>query len=107
MIKIDITPLSVNKAWQGRRFKTHLYKKYESIVLLMLPKLSGLKAPFKVEINFGFSSTLSDIDNPLKPFLDILQKKYNINDKDIHELNVTKTIVPKGKEHIEFKIINL
>jgi len=28
-IEIPIKPLTVNKAWQGRRFKTPAYKQYE------------------------------------------------------------------------------
>jgi Holliday junction resolvase RusA-like endonuclease len=107
MIKIEITPLSVNKVWQGKRFKTPVYSKYETIVLLMLPKISIPEPPFKVNIQFGFSSTLSDIDNPLKPILDILQKKYNINDKDIFELNVKKEIVKKTQEYFAFEILKL
>lgn len=106
MIKINIVPLSVNKVWQGKRFKTPAYKKYESTVLLMLPKINISKPPYKVSIQLGFSSPLSDIDNPIKPILDILQKKYNINDKDIFELNVKKEIVKKGLEYFEFEINN-
>lgn len=102
--KIDITPLSVNKVWQGKRFKTPLYKKYESIVLLMLPKKTIENPPYRVDLEFGFSSPLSDIDNPIKPILDIIQKKYNINDKDIFELNVTKKIVKKTFEYININI---
>jgi len=48
MLKIEITPLSVNKVWQGKRFKTPVYSKYETIVLLMLPKISIPEPPFKV-----------------------------------------------------------
>lgn len=104
MRKINIKPLSVNECWKGRRFKTNEYKQYEKDVLLMLPKINICDAPYKITIEFAFSSTLADIDNPLKPFLDILQKKYNINDRDVYELNVIKTIITKGKEFIEFNI---
>jgi len=104
MIKLNIKPLSVNEVWQGKRFKTPKYKKYEKDVLLILPKINDLKPPYCVYFEFGFSSTQSDIDNPLKPILDILQKKYLINDKDIYELHVKKTIVKKGFEFINFKI---
>ena len=107
MIIIKIVPLSINAAFQGRRFKTPTYSKYESIVLIMLPKISIPEPPFKVNIQLGFSSTLSDIDNPLKPILDILQKKYNINDKDIFELNVKKEIVKKKNEYFAFEILKL
>lgn len=106
MIRINIKPLSVNKVWQGKRFKTKDYKDYEKTVLMMLKPLKNLNKPFKIDITFGFSSPLSDIDNPIKPFLDILQKKYSINDKDIFELNVKKELVGKNEEFIEFNIVS-
>lgn len=104
MKKINIKPLSVNECWQGRRFKTKEYKQYEKDLLLMLPKLKICDAPYKITIEFGFSSILADIDNPLKPFLDILQKKYNINDRDVYSLTVLKTITKKETEFIKFNI---
>jgi len=106
MIKLNIAPLSVNRAWQGKRFKTPEYKRYERDVLLMLPKRK-FEPPFKIDITFGFSSTLSDLDNPLKPIIDIIQKKYGINDRDIWELVVRKIITKKGKEFIQFKITTI
>lgn len=104
MKKINIQPLSVNNCWQGRRFKTKEYKQYEKDLLLILPKQKISDAPFKITIEFGFSSKLADIDNPLKPFLDILQKKYNINDREVYELNVKKSITTKGSEYIKYSI---
>ena len=38
-MKIEIKPLSINKCFQGRRFKTNDYKNYEKELLLKLPKL--------------------------------------------------------------------
>lgn len=105
MEKLNIKPLSVNEAWQGRRFKTDKYKKYESDLMVLLP--NNLKIPngnIRLFIEFGFSNNASDIDNCLKPFLDCLQKKYGFNDKLINELNVRKIKVSKGYEHIIFEI---
>lgn len=104
MIEIKIKPLSVNEAWQGKRFKTQSYRLYEKAVLMMLPSIKICEPPFKVTINFHFSNSASDLDNPLKPILDILQKKYGINDKDIYSLSVNKYIAKKGQESIFFKI---
>ncbi len=104
MRKLNIKPLSVNQCWQGQRFKTKEYKQYEKDLLLMLPKLKICDAPYKITIEFAFSSTLADIDNPLKPFLDVLQKKYNINDRDVYQLEVIKTVVKKCGEFINFNI---
>jgi len=104
---ISIKPLSVNNCWQGRRFKTPIYKGYEKELLLKPPKFDVPKVKLKLVIVFGFSNKLSDVDNGLKPFLDILQKKYNFDDRDIYQLNVTKEIVKKGSEFIGFNIYEL
>lgn len=104
MIELKIKPLSVNRAFQGRRFKTPEYLKYERYVLLLLPKLSAKFDLYSVNIVFGVSNIGNDIDNGLKPFLDILQKKYGFNDKHIFELNVKKEITKKGSEFIKFEI---
>lgn len=102
---IQIKPLSINEAWQGKRFKTKKYKAFEKELLLKLPKLKiEFKPPLSILITFGFSRATSDIDNPLKPFLDCLQKKYGFNDRDVYLLKVEKTLVATGKEFIKFKI---
>jgi len=105
---IKIKPLSANQAWQGRRFKTDKYKGFEKEMLLKMP---GCKFDFgkrlKIEIVFGFSSVLSDIDNPEKMLLDCIQKKYGINDRYYFEKNTKKEIVKKGEEFIQFKISEL
>lgn len=105
--KIDMKPMSVNVAWQGKRFKTKEYVKYERDCLLLLPNNTMPPPPFKVELTFGLSNKLNDIDNAIKPTLDILQKKYGFNDKDIYELHVYKTIVPKGQEYTSIKVTTI
>lgn len=108
MIKLEIKPLSVNKAFQGRRFKTNDYKKFEKQMLLLLPKLKKeLTGSLKIELEYGFSSKLSDIDNPCKLVLDCLVKKYGFDDRQIYELNQVKKIVKKGSEYIKFSIVEL
>lgn len=103
-MRVDIKPLSVNQAWQGRRFKTDKYKSYESSVMLRLKPLNIPDGNLEVQIQVGFSNKQSDLDNVLKPFLDILQKKYGFNDSRIYHLCVYKRIVPKGQEFISFDI---
>lgn len=103
--KIECKPLSVNQAWQGKRFKTDSYKKYEKELLLILPKTKfKFDGMLRVELFFAFSSAASDLDNPVKPILDILQKKYQFDDKQIFELNIRKCNVPKGKEYLSILI---
>ena len=107
MKKVNINPLSVNKAWKGRRFKTDDYHSYERELLFILPSLTVPKGFLSIFIVFGFSSKLKDIDNPLKLFIDVLQKKYKFNDRDIYKLTVEKRIVKKKEEYILFKINEL
>lgn len=99
--------MSVNVAFQGRKFKTKEYKQYEKDLLLMLPNIKLKIQRVSIDIIFGFSNSLCDIDNPLKPFLDVLQKKYSINDRDIYKLNVTKEVISKGNEFIKYEIKEL
>jgi len=103
-IRIDQKPLSINEAWQGKRFKTSKYKRYERDLLLQLPKKITIPKMISIHFHFGFSNKLSDIDNPVKPLLDILQKKYGFNDSQVYELQVTKTITEKGKDFIRIWI---
>jgi len=108
MIEIKIKPMSVNDVWQGRRFKSPAYKQYEKAVLLMLPKKINIpEPPFVLTLEFGFSSASSDWDNPIKPFQDILAKKYGFNDKLIKKGVVTIETVKKGQEFVRFNLENL
>jgi Holliday junction resolvase RusA-like endonuclease len=107
MNKVNIKPLSVNEAFQGRRFKTDKYKKYERDLLFLLPKIELPVPPYQVHFIFGLSNPLADYDNSIKNFQDILQKKYSFDDKDIYKAVIEKKVVKKGQEFIEFKIESL
>ena len=106
--KINEKPLSVNQAWQGKRFKTPIYKAYEKEILLRMPagKIETDQM-LRVEFFFGFSNKASDLDNPVKLLLDLAQKKYGFNDSNVYELNVRKCIVKKGEEFLHMGIYNL
>lgn len=108
LIHLDIKPLSVNQAWQGRRFKTSKYDEFIKNNLLLMPTLNIEKSKkYKVHLIFGFSNKASDIDNPIKPVLDCITKKYGIDDRYIYRLVVDKRIVKKGSEYIQIHIEDL
>lgn len=71
-----------------------------------IPKNHSLPEFIKINFVFGFSNKLADLDNPVKPMMDILQKKYGFNDAQVYELEVQKKIVKKGNEYISFIIQN-
>ena len=105
MPKIKVKPLSANQLWQGRRFKTPAYKDYEKELFALLPR--NYKIPegeLKATFEFGLSNKSADADNCLKGCVDILQKFYDFNDKNIYEITIRKVIVKKGKEYVAFEI---
>jgi len=108
MHRVNVKPLSVNECWQGQRFKTPNYKSYEKKLFQKLPKvLVENDKKLMLNVSVGFSSKLSDVDNILKPLLDILQKRYKFNDRNIYKLSISKTDVKKGEEFIEFEFFVL
>lgn len=107
--RLDIKALSVNKAWQGRRFKSHFYKEYadQLVPKLKIGNYDFGKGPLELNVRVGFSSSASDLDNMLKPFQDILSTHYKFNDKQIFRLILEKELVQKGMEYIEYWILRL
>jgi Holliday junction resolvase RusA-like endonuclease len=108
-ITVRIKPLSVNDAWRGRRFKTSEYKQFENAVMALLPKtlyipVNHYTNEMEIYLNFGVSSKGFDWDNAIKPFVDVLQKKYGFNDNKIYKAVIEKTIVKKGDEFIRFEL---
>ena len=104
---LNIKPLTINQAYTGRRYKTPAYKKYKRDVLMILPRLKLPEGFLSVSLEFGFSNQASDIDNPVKLFIDCLQDKYGFNDRIIKELYVRAFDVKKGDEYIKFSIVEL
>ena len=106
--KVNEKPLSINGAFLGRKVKSAAYREHEKTMLLRMP--AGKIDPnmmLRVELFFGYSSKASDIDNGIKVTLDLAQKKYGFNDKNVYELNVRKCIVKKGEEFIQMGIYQL
>jgi Holliday junction resolvase RusA-like endonuclease len=58
-------------------------------------------------LKFGFSSSNSDFDNPVKCFVDCLQKRYGFNDKMIKRCIIDVDHVKKGNEFIEWEMKDL
>ena len=104
MQTIKIKPLSVNCAWRGRRFKTKAYKQYEINLLKLLKQQKVPSGRLKLTIEAGLSNKCQDVDNILKPFIDVLQKKHHFNDREIFEISVKKQLVKGGQEFITYLI---
>lgn len=104
LIVVPQKPMSVNKAWLGAKRKSKEYRVYEENVSSRLPDLEIPEGRLKLIVYVYYSNQRADIDNCLKPFIDILQARYSFNDCYVYELNVKKFIVNKGYERIAFSI---
>jgi Holliday junction resolvase RusA-like endonuclease len=103
-MKLNIKPLSVNEAYQGKRFKTKKHNAFVKECLFLLPKIRLIpQPPYSLFIRIGVSANF-DVDNALKPFIDVLQKKYGINDRYVHKIEIEKDVVKKGCEYIFFDL---
>jgi Holliday junction resolvase RusA-like endonuclease len=105
-IKIPVKALTVNKVWQGKRFKTPLYKQYEKDCswFLKAPLIKG-----EVEVNYKFYIkyfSTSDVDNFIKPLQDILVKNRLIED-DCKIKKITAEKIKSEEEWIEVEIKGL
>jgi len=105
---IKISPISVNRCWQGRRFKTKEYKDFEEEALWKLKNCKDRHTGFVfVVVNFYVKNFLmADENNYLKPFFDILTKSKIIKDDRFVIGHTSKKIKVNNKEdeHIEFFI---
>ena len=105
-MRIKIKPLSVNEAFQGRRYKTPKHQAYrDSLQYLLKPTVIPEGDLFLI-VEFGLSNMQADVDNHLKCFVDALQDKYGFNDKRIVAILSSKTKTAKGNEFIEWEIKN-
>jgi len=75
--------------------------------MALLPPYEIPDGPLSITLEWGFSSAASDWDNPIKPFQDILQKRYGFNDSRVMEAYVKKVKVKKGDEYIIWNITQM
>lgn len=104
-IQLDIKPLTVNKAWQGKRFTTKDYKKYTEDCLLLLPRVEVQASKYEIIYRFYLiHHKTTDYDNLIKPLQDIIVKKGIIpDDKYIYRAVIEK--IPSTRDYIEIEII--
>ena len=98
--------MTVNRAWKGRRFRSNFYAAFRRDILRLLARLKPQKprkdAPLFVHYRWGVSNIRTDVDNPTKPFQDILFDYWDLNDEKINFLILEKKKVAKGEEYISW-----
>jgi len=104
MCLIFIKPLSVNKAYSGRKIRTKVHIQYAKDVYNQLPDIKLPDFPLSIYYEFGLSNKRSDLDNCIKIFQDVLQRRYGFDDCNIYHFVAVKIDVAKGFEYIKFDI---
>lgn len=104
---VPLKPFSANKMYTGRKRKSIYYKQFIREVLTSLeddarsvPRSGMLRVCFV----FNVENIAADVDNMVKPMLDILQTKYGFNDRQVFSLVVDKYLVDADEVGIYYEI---
>jgi len=92
-MKLNIKPLSVNKAWRGRRFKTPEYEAWREQMGWILKNHANQKIQWcNLKIDFHIKNYgASDVDNMIKSTLDALvEAKVIEDDRYVKSITATK-----------------
>ena len=103
---IELKPVSINEAFQGKRFKTRKCKDFENDFMLLAPKRKMIKGKIEVEYKFHLRNhKMIDYDNCIKVVQDLIVKcGYIEDDRKIYKATIYK--IPSDKDYIEIKIKN-
>ena len=106
MIIIPIKPISTNRLFQGRRFKTKEYDAFINAALYFAPKVPMIKGIVSLRCDFYVKNVeRSDLDNFLKGTLDLIVKaNYIEDDRLIYKIIARKFKVDNKNERIELRI---
>ena len=101
---VEAKPMTSNKSWQGRKFRTRDYDSYEKEILYLLPWKEQMIGFIEINYTFGISYvTQGDVDNFIKPLNDILVKKGYIKD-DRYVMRISAEKVVSDEPFIKIKI---
>jgi len=106
-MKIDLKPVSINEAFQGKRFKTQKCKDFEQQFFFLAKKKKMIKGIVEVEYKFHLKNhKMADYDNYIKILQDMIVKcGYIEDDRKIYKATIYK--IKSKTDYIEFKIKKL
>lgn len=108
-ITLDLHPLSVNRAYKGRRFKTNEKKAYDAALALMLPSGHEPGPFYVVHYRFFLVNFLGiDQQNLLKCLTDgIVRRGLIIDDRYIIREIIEKFRAPKDRIEVDIESVDL
>jgi Holliday junction resolvase RusA-like endonuclease len=103
--RLKIKPLSINAAFQGRRFKTKECNSYCNVLEMMLPRQKSIGEYYELHLKFHLKNfARTDEDNLVKLLQDCMVKKGMISD----DRKIVKHILekfPATFDWIEWEIL--
>ena len=111
MFRLYQKAMSVNIAWKGKRFTSDAYSQFKLLFGILLSTMKTKPprppdAPLFAHYRWGMSNMRGDVDNPCKPFQDVLFDHWGIKDQDhkVEFLILEKMKAQKGEEFIDFHV---
>lgn len=100
-IELKVNPLSNNKAWKGRRFKSSLYTQFEKDVVKMLPPSNDPVDKTEMFVHYVYhikNYGMTDTANMEKVLTDMLVKRgYLLDDRYIRAIYQRKERLKAGE----------
>jgi len=107
-VRLNQKPFSANRMHYAKFKKdTAEYREFKSDIYSLLGEQEydfDKYDKFKLSLVVGFSSSLSDLDNSIKPLLDSMQLAMGFDDRQIFEIETLKDKVSKGEEYIMVRL---
>ena len=102
---LSIKPLSINAAFQGRRFKTKECNAYCKALALMLPNTRVESEYYELHFRFYLKNfAMTDEDNCIKVLQDCMVKKGIISD----DRRIIKHVIekfPSKTDYVEYEVL--
>lgn len=91
-VNLDIKPLSVNRAWQGRKYKTKEYNAWRREIEILMPRKEMIQGDVSVTVIYSLvRHRRTDLDNLFKTLFDsIVNRGYIEDDTRIVEIHAKK-----------------
>jgi len=104
---VNISPISINKCWKGRRFKTYDYCVWREELGYIIRHQETITGWVNIDLEFHIKSfKATDTDNMVKPIMDsLVENEVITDDRFVKKLTAEKFPVDcKSKEKVIIKI---
>lgn len=91
-VEVKLKPITVSKAWQGKRFKTKAYKDWQRDFCLLVGKQKPITGQLALTLEIYIKNEkMMDIDNTFKAIQDSMKLANMIeDDRFIYEIHAYK-----------------